>query len=184
MGKKNIFDEILKDQIKRKNEAMREIAEKVARQIEDGYKSAIDAFYKDYEPEYYDRTYETYRGSSGYDNLYGGIQQFGDLFYTGINVSSSNIPGNPYRAYKGWVFDRTFYHGIHGLNRNDIIRMNKNYKKGDVRVQMRAPKNMTPPPEKLMDKEFKLLKKQLKDNKYFEDIMLKHGFTTEKQKSK
>ena len=128
MGKKNdLSDVVLNDFKKKYNKAVKEFAQEIAHEIERAYESVIDMFYEDYDPLYYRRTYSTYLASTGYNHLYEpwNFQHIGDSYFVGINVDGSNIPGNPYRAYKHWVFDRTFYKGIHGINRNDLIKMNK-----------------------------------------------------------
>lgn len=106
------------------NDAIKEFAEEVLFQIESEYESNIDRFYNDYNPLYYDRTYSTYMGSSGGYSLYS-PQNFSPIeggYSVGINVDSSNIVGNPYRANKDWVFRRTYIKGIHGINAENIIK--------------------------------------------------------------
>lgn len=174
--KKDSLDVILEDVTKKYNKAVKDMAVEVAYKIEAAYESAIEAFYNDYpDPIYYDRTYSTYLGSNAYDDVYNyGIQQFGNSYFAGINVSSSNIPGNPYRAYKGWVFDRTFEQGIHGINRNDLIKMNKPRSKDD-HIKRKVIKNMTPPPRVLMDKAFKELTKKGSLDKIAMECLAKNG---------
>ena len=98
--------------------AAEEMATEVLWQIEHNYESVIDKFYADYDPLYYDRTYSTYLASSGYDNLYSSrnLIFMTNTYDVGININGRRIPGNPYRADKDWVFNRTFDKGIHGIN--------------------------------------------------------------------
>jgi len=159
------------------NKAVKELADEVAFKIENAYETFIEQFYEDYpNPKSYERTYSTYLGSNAYNDVFGqGIQQFGDSYFAGINVSSSNIPGNPYRAYKGWVFDRTFVKGIHGINKKDKGKMNKyrgsGYGKELIRVK--TIKNMSPAPKTLMDREFGRIMKKSNMDKMFSDALSK-----------
>lgn len=172
------------------NEVLQEFAEDVAFNIEKAYESVIDMFYADYgpnngDPWFYDRTYSTYQASSGYDQIFSSnnIQHYGNSYFSGIGVSSSNIPGDPYKAYKEWVFNRTFYKGIHGISSVDVREKNEQirqkYKrqralmrklkkkhkglKIDSRMQgliKNIPKNMNPAPKKVMDRQFKKITKK------------------------
>lgn len=169
---KDPMADIVKDTKKRYSKAIEEMAEEVAYEIEKSYESVIDMFYSDYTPRIYQRTYSTYLGSNAYNDIFNnGVIQYGNSYFAGINVSSSNIPGNPYEAYKGWVFDRTFYKGIHGINRNDLMQMNKKRSKDNHITIRNMPKNMSPAPKKLMDKEFKKLTKKQNLDKMFEEAM-------------
>lgn len=172
------------------NEVLQEFAEDVAFNIEKAYESVIDMFYADYgpnngDPWFYDRTYSTYQASSGYDQIFSSnnIQHYGNSYFSGIGVSSSNIPGDPYKAYKEWVFNRTFYKGIHGISSVDVREKNEQirqkYKrqralmrklkkkhkglKIDSKMQgliKNIPKNMNPAPKKVMDRQFKKITKK------------------------
>lgn len=109
-GLKEMFDDAVED-----------MAREVLWQIESFYESAIERFYDDYDPLYYDRTGMSMYGSSGYpqgNELFSpqNIYKNGDMWTAGITIDPSYIPGNPYRANKGWVFERTFWKGIHGIN--------------------------------------------------------------------
>lgn len=101
------------------NDSLDEFANQILINIEDMYESNITRFYNDYDPLYYRRTYSTYEGSSGYEDLFDSENIFraGDIITAGIHVDSDYIFGNPYRAKnKDWVFRRTFERGIHGIN--------------------------------------------------------------------
>lgn len=101
------------------NDAVEEMAHEIVWKIENIYETAIDKFYADYNPLYYDRTYSTYLASSGYDNLFTPRNVYGNGHYwtAQIMINSNYIPGNPYHAKnKDWVFNRTFSGGIHGIN--------------------------------------------------------------------
>lgn len=191
---------VMKDVKKRYNNLIKRFAEEVSFQIESAYESVISQFYADYgpnngDPWYYKRTFSTYQASNGADNPYSpiNVQHFGDSYFAGIGISASNIPGNPYKIYKGWVFDRTFYQGIHGITRKDIIKRNeairqkykrqralkkmlgKKFKNLQVDISMKGltrniPRNMTPPPKKLMDKEFIRITKKKNMDKMFNNI--------------
>lgn len=113
---------------KKFNEAIELFAQDVAMQIEGAYENIIDEFYAEYDPRWYDRTYSTYLGSSGYYGLFNNWEN-GNGYRAGIEVDSSNIPGDPYRADKDWVFARTFEKGIHGYGLMD--RRKYGFKKSD-----------------------------------------------------
>lgn len=174
LGKDQGLNSMLRDIEKKYNIALKELAEEITYQIENSYETVIDKFYEDYSPRYYDRTYSTYIGSDHYDDMFN-FQQLGDTYLAGINVSSSNIPGSPYRADTDWVFDRTFYGGIHGINRTDKIRMNKTRGRGYEKdlINITTIKNMHPAPKVLMDKEFKRITKKSNMDKLFNQAMNK-----------
>ena len=101
------------------DDAVEEMAHEIVWRIENIYETAIDRFYADYNPLYYDRTYSTYLASSGYENLFSSRNVYGNGHYwtAQIMVNPNYIPGNPYNAKsKQWVFNRTFSGGIHGIN--------------------------------------------------------------------
>ena len=180
---------------------IKDFAEEVSFEIESAYEHTIDLFYEDYGPNdgkpwFYDRTESTYLASNGYDNPFSpiNVQQFGDSFFSGIGVSASNIPGNPYKIYKDWVFYRTFYKGIHGITkkevntRNEKIRqrykkrrklarmLRKRSKTFQIEVVMqglikRVPKNMRPAPKKIMDDSFKNLTKKKNMDRMLTEVL-------------
>lgn len=92
-------------------------------QTEKKYEEVIQDFYDDYSPHIYNRTEATFEASSGYHNLYSSknIEPIKGGYKVGINVSSDNIPENPYEADKDWVFERTFGKGIHGYTRAELV---------------------------------------------------------------
>ena len=181
--------------------AIKNFAEEMSSQIESAYEDTISLFYADYgpnngDPWFYDRTYSTYLASNGHDNPYSSInvQQFGDSFFAGIGVSSSNIPGNPYKIYKEWVFNRTFYEGIHGIARKDVIKRNElirqryqrqrkfaklmKAKRKTLKIEIsmtglirRIPKTMSPSPKKIMDDQFKKLTKKKNMDRIFNEVL-------------
>lgn len=109
--------EMIKADIEQKfRMACAEMAAEMTWRIESAYESVIQSFYDDYTPKYYERTYSTYLASDKVDDPFGFTPVDND-YITGINVDPSFINGNPYRAEKDWVFDRTFNKGIHGFFR-------------------------------------------------------------------
>lgn len=157
------------------NISVDELLGELTYQIEAAYESTIDEFYKDYSPNngdpwYYDRTYSTYLASDGYDNLFS-YETHPDVYVAGINVSPDNIYGKPYAYPADYVFGRTFEKGIHGINRNDVIKMNKERTK-DNRINIkRVPTNMNPSPKKIMDKKFRNIQKNEYITKLFNRIL-------------
>ncbi len=174
---KDPLEKFKADMRKKYQMAVRDLAQEVAFEIEKAYESVVQRFYNDYpNPSSYKRTYSTYLGSSAYDSPFEyGVQKFGDSYFSGMQVSASNIPGNPYKANKGWVFDRTFYEGIHGYHRNEAIKANATKKKGDVYMSVKhAPRRMNPPPRKLMDKEYKHIVQKKNIDRIFAAAMEKY----------
>lgn len=114
-GKQNINNNFLKEIKKKMNIAVQHMAEDVAFQIEEIYESAIQMFYEDYAPRYYQRTYSTYEASSGAHSPLDTVKAIDNGYQGGIYVDPSYIEGNPYRASKDWVLPRTFVEGIHGM---------------------------------------------------------------------
>ena len=106
---------IIRDIKKRLKKAAELTAEEITFQIQSAYESVIQQFYEDYLPMFYERTYSTYMASNRWDNPFY-VHNDGDYLIGGIKVSSNFIPGNPYKAQKGWVFHRTFDLGIHGID--------------------------------------------------------------------
>ena len=115
LGKKSSLDLILSDVKRKQKKAVKRTAKRVTERIQSEFKNATTDFYDEYNPKSYDRTFSTYALS---DN-YGGIESpepFGDGGYlAGIEVNSSNIGENPYRADLDWVVDRTWNKRIHGI---------------------------------------------------------------------
>lgn len=111
-------------------DSVKELAENVLEQTELLYESVIQDFYNDYSPVWYDRTGSTFLGSSGYDNLWSSDNFYSNngIWTTRISIGANNIPANPYRANKAWVFDRTFIKGIHGRNVKKYVFGKENIK--------------------------------------------------------
>ena len=179
MGKERSFSELY--QLKKIiYSAAEEMASEVLWQIENKYETIIDEFYADYNPLYYNRTYSTYLGSSGYETLYS-PQNFTPIpsgYRVGIEVDSKYYPNNPYRAEDvDWVFERTWEKGIHGINtkrwggvktkkyqkvsgrkifeviyrKNSTVTKKRKLYEGNVRFQNRFMSNMIPAPRALMN---------------------------------
>ena len=161
--------------------ALEKVAIEVGYEIEKIYESVITEFYDSYEPHRYDRTKSTFYGSDIYGNYHDPVR-IDDGFLAGISVSPDTIPGNPYRADKNWVFERTFVKGYHGYNGKEIkkwrqlphirelIKAGKYhyYRPPEMRV-------MKTKPEKLMEKRVRKLAKDLpkKYNQMFVDELTK-----------
>lgn len=109
------------------NDAVEDMAHEVLWEIEHIYESAIDRFYADYNPLYYNRTGATFVASSGYYNLFSpqNIMGGNGNWTAGITVNSQFIPSGTYRADTDWVFSRTFNKGIHGINRGKVFGKNR-----------------------------------------------------------
>lgn len=129
MAKGNkIFDvEKLKKNL---DKALRIVAEETGEKIQVAYVSTIQAFYGEYGPASYDRTYSTFKASSGY----GGKPVFkktGEMMYESGITLNPGFMGDPYRKKHGWdpsadfIFDRTFNKGIHGFTIGEVRIRNK-----------------------------------------------------------
>lgn len=182
------------------NDSVQELAEETLFEIEQTYESAIDMFYSDYDPLYYNRTYSTYEASSGYDYLFSSenLKKNGDIFDVGINIGKENLDGNPYNAKDAdWVINRTLK-GIHGLNagsafgksrsrnfrrikgkksfetiwrdRHGSVTKKRAYYEGKVQVMDRIMQNMSPSPRAIMNREFKRLTSRRNMKAKFNDI--------------
>lgn len=106
------------DEIKRRvSSIVNDIGYDLAEAIQINYDKAIDLFYNDYEPWYYDRTYSTYMasdGENGVSNLFNiKSTDAGFEITAGITVDSSRL-GQPYKDPADYVFKRTWQWGIHG----------------------------------------------------------------------
>lgn len=116
----NSPEKVWLNRIKRQfNAAVKDMAGQMTYTIESAYQGAIQAFYDDYYPKWYQRTYSTFEASDRANDMFG-YNQMGNIFESGIHVDPSFISGNPYRADKGWVFERTFVQGIHGFTLQDL----------------------------------------------------------------
>ncbi len=141
-------------------EGIKKASEKIAFDIQGNYEHFIQMFYDDYEPNSYNRTLNTFFGSDG-TSLDKMINDIKNGYIVGIAVSSDNIPGDPYSADKDWVFDRTYYEGIHGFTPTEY----KDWSNRDTVSQPMAnaskiPTQMKPSPSVLMNKWFNNYKKK------------------------
>ena len=120
--------------------AVSNMADELSFKIEATYEKVISAFYADYTPIEYDRTYSTFLGSNAYDNPFfiNESENTENSKIAGILVGSDFIPGNPYKANKDWVFDRTFISGIHGVNVHTVRHRNTTLFKKDQQRRLLA----------------------------------------------
>lgn len=187
MAKKSDIDKLRDSMRKDWNKSVKEMADKMSYQIEQSYHKVIDDFYNDAvfpyntppnRPISYSRGLHLVEASNGFPNGQNpwNIQQFGDSYFAGIQVDASNIPGNPYKAHKGWVFDRAYYSGIHGFSRNDVMAWNKKRGRGyhtEILKYSHTPLVSKNKPAKMMEKEFKELTKKKNMDRMFEEIVQK-----------
>lgn len=145
MAEQNKLDFITKDVKRRAKIAARKTAKKVTADIQKMYKETVTEFYDHYDPSSYKRTFSTYEGSDGYGKENFDPIEVGDDYLAGIEVSPSNIEGDPYEADKDYVFERTFVKGIHGFTPEEAEQYNS--------VKGITP--MSPPPEKVLEKKIK-----------------------------
>lgn len=170
MGKKNGALSAIENDIKKKfNKAISEMADEVTFQIDSAYETVIDKFYNDYTPKWYDRTYSTYEAARPlYDFMH-----IGDSYWAGIQVDSANIlSANPYKMPKNWVFDRTFYKGVHGITASEVRSWNRGRHRTEE-IRIKAPKQMRPTPKALMDKEFKNITSKKNMDKFLNEAISK-----------
>lgn len=163
------------------DDALEKIAVEVGYEIEELYESVIEQFYNDYHPRRYRRTFSSFLGSDSYALMQDPVMQ-DDGYIVGVSVSPNTIPGEPYRAKKDWVFERTFRKGYHGY-KNIEIRNWRSKKKNHALIKEKKyffnrPDDMhvmSPSPEKLMEKGVKKLYKSLpkKYNQMFVDELTK-----------
>lgn len=111
------------------SKAIKYTAEELHYEIETVYENIIDRFYSDYNPIFYERTYNTYTASSAYHNtlrrinpirgtwkdINGRVRKNRRIYDVGIIVDSGFMQYE-YDAPWGnnWVFQRTWQKGIHG----------------------------------------------------------------------
>lgn len=172
MARNDSLESIKKDLEKRVKASLKDMAEEISFQIENAYENVIEQFYDDYTPDYYNRTYSSYLGSNHYDNPFE-VMSFGLDHFAGIQVDASNIPGNPYRATKQWVFERTFYQGIHGTTISELRERNKGKHRSEE-VRFKTAKKMSPPPKRVMDKKFKQIVKKRNMDSIWESVKKKY----------
>lgn len=174
MPKKKLSKVILDPIEEKLNKALYNTAEDVLVEIEAAFESVIEKFYEDYTPRngnpyYYRRTGSTFYGSNAYNNLINPETLYyeKDIPITGIDIHSSFIEkvlGNPYNAdmnSPAWVFNRTFYEGIHGFTEVEAetwskdTHKNRKGKKSRFHKPKNIPTQTTPVPKELMDAKFK-----------------------------
>lgn len=105
-------------------QALKNAAYDITEDLEKAYENAVDAFYNSYYPRRYHRDYNTYLASDmwedhNYENNFEWEKSGSNVmgFKTGIKVSSNYITssvGKPYYDPTDYVFERTYYYGIHG----------------------------------------------------------------------
>ena len=107
------------------NIASSRLADYVYENINKKYVETINKFYEDYDPIYYDRRYNLYRGYSGFYNKI--KKRLSDGTYlTGIEVGAEFIGNNPYKISADYVFNRAFEQGIHGITKEDLKKRASN----------------------------------------------------------
>lgn len=135
MAKSNKIIDV--DEIKKRlDAAIQVVGEEIGRDIQIAYDRAIESFYNDYSPVWYDRTYSTYLASSYVGGGKPYYKKTGNMSCeAGITVDSSFM-GEPYnvgnhgwakngKATASFIFDRTFNKGIHGFTSGDKNKKNK-----------------------------------------------------------
>lgn len=148
------------------NNAMKKMAQKITNNLEKKYKFAINEFYKDYDPWYYDRGYNLYKGFKRVSKR--GYLKSDNGYMSGITVSDAYIGNNPYHQDREYVYMRSFSKGIHGINRNDAIG------RGWERLREKhIPINTNPSPQTLVERQYKqIIKKKNMDELFDECIKL------------
>lgn len=110
-------EEIKEDILNKIKDKLLKAAYDISFEIENNYETCIDAFYCSYTPIFYDRGYNLYNASSASNNISNEIicevNHNTAWFQAGIRVSSSRI-GDPYNDPADYVFERSYYYGIHG----------------------------------------------------------------------
>lgn len=161
------------------NRSIRKMADEISNTMEKKYKFAIEKFYNDYDPWMYERGYNLYRG-------YKKVKEKNENGWTcGINVNAEYLGSNPYHQGLEYVFDRSFYLGIHGVDKNDMINRRDNVDqikafsrelaglKPLYANMSRIPGKMKPPPKEILDKEFKQLTKKKNMDEMFNKYIAK-----------
>ena len=196
--RKNKIDKFKQQIMENFYNALEEMAQVISEQVQEAYTEVIDDFYNfaafpykgkygiDYTntPNSYNRTFSLYRASSGYHDLYSSVWNYGDYVEGGIEVAPENIGYNPYRADTDWVFNRSFFEGIHGFysksktGKNWLIKKyrNKFRKKGskEMGFSFVAPLKNKPIPKEFMDKKFKKITTKKALDQLFEETIKKH----------
>lgn len=116
-------DKAIKEIKKRIGSVVDDIGYDIAEQIQIKWDNCVDAFYNDWNPIYYDRTYSTYMASDGEDGVSNNYSvketDSGFEITAGINIDSSRL-GTPYKDPTDYVFQRTWEEGIHGTQFHSI----------------------------------------------------------------
>lgn len=113
-------EQIEADIRKKVQQAMADAAYDIAFDIQAAYESSIEAFYNDFSPSYYNRTYATYTGSDSAENYSKNIKVTDKDFRAGIHVGSEFVQAD-YKDPIDYVFSRTYEEGIHGTSRNGVM---------------------------------------------------------------
>lgn len=112
-----VVDKAIKEIKRRVKTVIDDIGYDIAEKIQIQWDNCVDAFYNDYDPLYYDRTYSTYLASDGEDGVSEkySIEETdsGFIITAGITVDDSRL-GEPYNDKTPYVFQRTWEMGIHG----------------------------------------------------------------------
>lgn len=153
------------------NKATYELATELNYEITIEYERALQKFYDDYRPKWYDRTYSLFYGFENYDTPSLNVIKDGNGYIVGAMMSSSNIQGKPYRAETEWVFSRSIFEGIHGFCRADFDKWS------DVEGSVfgtrigKIPKVSKPAPERRIKKSFKRITKDAVIRKRFQKMV-------------
>ena len=152
--------------------AIKEVAKQLTEELHEKYVNVITKFYEDYpKPVLYKRTYSTYKATD-YDmqgeSLAGPSAEKVPGYVGGINVDAyyiwHHVGGSPYRQPASYVFERTFAKGIHGFTNKEaksMVRSGKNVFGDRISIKIKPPKApMRPTPKRLMDKEFREIRKR------------------------
>lgn len=126
MGRRiKVPDNIQKRIDKAIHKSLEECAKKMAEDCKEEYVSVIKDFYADYpSPRSYHRSLESKFANILRDDNYDykKITTFidDDKVQIKFKISHEFIEGKPYRADTEWVFDRTYYEGIHGWTPEEV----------------------------------------------------------------
>ena len=169
------------------SDALKETAEWAAGELQYAYEDAITAFYNDYSPHSYRRTFATYQASSGHRKSPSQlvIKNGKFNFEAGIKVDPGNIHGTPYYHYvdghktpqdTAFIFDNTFDKGLHGYNGSTFKQFYNKYFSDEIVAGKRAKwkhrmvveyqgkkrkKRNATPPISLMEKSYKAIGRQI-----------------------
>lgn len=147
--------------------AAKETAMEIAREIDKEYKSAIKAFYKDYSPTSYDRTFSLFTASPLYGNrrINRVVRQVdgGRAYLVNYEISGENIHGKPYVDY---IISGNGYKSVTASNSKVLYTtFNVGMHGGMLPWNTYMPKKMTPTPKERMDTLFRKITSRGKVNK-------------------